>query len=350
MRFIRFALGADCGPDAAAPPEFLDFLRHWRRLALSTRQGDPFCCAPLWHLAFHEAFSPRRRIFFASAPGAAVIFAEKIFAPGLVALTPLEAHWFYGTPVLGPGGVDLLAACMDVFAREYAPHFPRILVGGLRTRGCLARRLLERFRRHFAFYRHSRAEQCAASLHGGVDGFLSRRSARQRAGLRGADRRAAREGVVFERERPSTVAGAAEIYRRMLDVELRSWKGIGRCGMAESPAKEFYGVMLRRLALTGEGRVIFARHDGRDVGFVFGGMAGRIYRGQQFSYDNEWRRASIGNLLQLKMIEWLCEEGAARYDMGPLLGPKMEYKRHWTEVSMPMETWIMELEAPGWFG
>ena len=38
--------------------------------------------------------------------------------------------------------------------------------------------------------------------------------------------------------------------------------------------------------------------------------------------------ASIGNLLQLEQVRWLCEEGVERYDMGPV----MDYKRSWMET------------------
>jgi CelD/BcsL family acetyltransferase involved in cellulose biosynthesis len=133
--------------------------------------------------------------------------------------------------------------------------------------------------------------------------------------------------VRFERCAPRSLAEADAAYLRMLRVERASWKGIGRCGMAEPPALDFYRRLLRRLACSAAGRVIFARCDERDVGFVLGGLAGDHYRGQQFSYAEDWRELSIGNLLQLEQIRWLCEEGVPHYDMGPW----MEYKDHWTE-------------------
>ena len=109
-------------------------------------------------------------------------------------------------------------------------------------------------------------------------------------------------------------------------------KGIGECGMAEPPARDFYRRLLRRLARGGNGRVVLARvgdgADARDIGFVFGGLADGVYRGQQFSFDDDWRRHSIGNLLQVEKLRWLTETGAERYDMGPV----MDYKRHWAEI------------------
>lgn len=147
-------------------------------------------------------------------------------------------------------------------------------------------------------------------------------------------RRADHYGIEFERNVPVTQIDAEETYKRMLAVEAVSWKGIQKCGMIEQPSNDYYACMLRRLAMSGRGRVIFAQHEGRDIGFIFGGMAGTVYRGQQFSYSDEWQAHSIGNLMQLQQIQWLCEEGATRCDMGPL----MDYKHHWTENRPKIET------------
>ena len=99
--------------------------------------------------------------------------------------------------------------------------------------------------------------------------------------------------------------------------------------------------MMARLATARAGRILFARHEDKDIGFIFGGMAGRIYRDQQFSYAEKWKRHSIGNLMQMEQIKWLCEEDARRYDMGPLVGPKMGYKSHWTEKRIKFQTWVL---------
>lgn len=127
----------------------------------------------------------------------------------------------------------------------------------------------------------------------------------------------------------------------MLAVEKQSWKGIGHCGMAEPPSSRFYSILLAALARTGDARVIFARHEDQDIGFIFGGMAGNIYRGQQFSFADSWRSFSIGNLLQQEKIRWLCEDGALRYDMGPISGPRMGYKSHWTESTVTLHTLLL---------
>ena len=334
-------------PECAAEsfPAFSELCVLWKRLAVTTEQADPFCCTPAWQLAFHQAFSPARRIFFKTASDACIIFAEKIFSPEKNYLTPNEARWVFGCPLLGNSALDLLAEALDSFAREYAPAFPDIVISGIRPESRGAHDLLCRFDRAFTFFHHSHSIQCAASLRGGLDGFLSRRSANHRAKLRKAARQAEECGISYERHSPASAEEAAQIYRRMLLVEKSSWKGIGQCGMAESPAKEFYDALIGRLAATTDARIIFARHEEKDIGFIFGGMAGAIYRGQQFSYDEAWKNWSIGNLLQLEKVTWLCEEDAERYDMGPIVGPRMSYKRHWTEKNMEIQTWLLRLNS-----
>lgn len=334
MRFTELSkLSQDTG---------LSLLADWRRAALSSNQAEPFCCSPAWQLSFHEAFAPDRCIFVQSCANSVLAFAEMAPSPDRVILTPVEASWLFGNPLLGKDAVNMLDEAMGYFARIYAPHFPRIVISGIRPDGVLAGRLFRTFGSRFAFYLYGESVQCSASLAGGVDGFLSRRSANHRHKLAKASRRAGELGLSFERLAPSSAKEASAVYERMIAVELASWKGIGRCGMAESPAREFYDAMLQRLAETRESRIIFARHENRDIGFIFGGMAGNIYRGQQFSYDEAWKIFSIGNLMQLETIAWLCEDGVKRYDMGPLSGSRMEYKAHWTERTATIQTWILE--------
>ncbi|MCL2124210.1 MAG: GNAT family N-acetyltransferase [Desulfovibrionaceae bacterium] len=236
----------------------------------------------------------------------------------------------------------MLAQAMAFLTKEYAPHFPKILISGIRPRGALARRLIQAFSDDFAIYVHSGGLQCAASLSGGIDGFLSRRSANFRSKLKKACKRATAKGIYFERVLPMSPEDASAIYVRMLAIEAASWKGIHACGMAESPAKEFYAAMMRRLSQRADARVIMASHEGKDIGFISGGLAGKIYRGQQFSYNDAWKAFSIGNIMQFEQLKWLCEEKVVRYDMGPLLGQAMGYKKHWTEKRYLFQCWRLE--------
>lgn len=189
----------------------------------------------------------------------------------------------------------------------------------------------------YEIYRIKTVNVCSASLDGGLDGFLSRRSRLLRRRLRQATRRARDAGVEYERSTPQSPAEAAAAFERMLGVERTSWKGLERRGMDDRYSRLFYSAMMRRLAVSSSGRVIFARAGERDVGFIFGGLAGTIYRGQQFSYADDWAPFSIGNLLQQEQIAWLAEDNVVTYDMGPL----MDYKHHWTETRIGMEVLLL---------
>ena len=322
----------------------------WQQAALHSGQADPFCCLPAWQLSFHEVFAPERRLLVwheaRHTSHSMLVLAEQVFATDSVLLTPIDTLWFFSSPLLGVHAVDMLARVTDELAARYAPFFPRIVLSGLQPGSLLPQRLLRTFSHSFDFFMHSEAIQCAASLEGGLDGFLSRRSANHRAKLSKGRRRAQQRGIEYERHIPVTEAEAQAVFERMLAVESKSWKGVGQCGMAEEPARSFYDVMLRRLAPARGARIMFATHEGQDVGFIFGGMAGDVYRGQQFSYDLEWKDAGIGNLMQLEQVAWLCEQGASRYDMGPLTGPRMGYKAHWTERRLPIQTWLMVKKQP----
>ena len=276
-----------------------------------------------------------------STEDSALVLAEAFLSSGQPLLTSLEAHWLFGCPLQGPDAIGLLAEALAVMSHSYG-HLPALLLGGIVPGSRRARELYACCESLFTIYLAGECIQGGASLEGGLDGFLSRRSANLRSKWRKSCRRAADRGVTFERSCPTDTAGADAVYTRMLAVERRSWKGVGHCGMTESPAREFYADMIRRLATRGTARVMFARHEDQDIGFIFGGMLGPCYRGQQFSYDAAWKDLSIGNLLQVEQIRWLCEEGAVRYDMGTASGEPMAYKMHWTEAHPTSQTWFLQ--------
>lgn len=316
------------------------FLTHWTKLAMVTHQADPFCCAPAWNLAFHQAINHGRQIFYAASSQSAIIFSESESDSGVPVLTPLEDSWLYGQPLLGMEAADLLSDAMPTLLERYDGKMPLFVISGIMEPSPFSARLFIRQSPAFQFYRHAKMRQCSASLLGGVDGWLSRRSANCRAKLKKARRKASELDVVFERARPGPNE-ARSVYKRMLAVERKSWKGLGHCGMAESPSAEFYWEMLAILAKSRTGLVIFASLNGEDIGFIFGGLLGPCYRGQQFSYSADYRQLSLGNILQFEKITWLSELGCMRYDMGPAVGPRMEYKNHWAELKQDFQTWIM---------
>lgn len=329
---------------ASATEDDKDFalcLGLWEQLAADTGQADPFSCSPAWQLAFHETSAADQRILFLEASESLALFSESWVADDKLRLTPLEHGWCFGSPVLGADADKALAAVIAATEEAYPAARVNIVLSGIQPQSALAARILRRFGVAFDFFRCNISVLCSASLAGGLDGYLSRRSANHRAKLRKAARKAAEDGVVFRRETPATQAELAELYARMALAESKSWKGIGRCGMTEKQSLKFYAALVQRMFANGGLRAIMAQRYGEDIGFVFGGLCGRTYRGQQFSYAATEKQLSLGNLLQLETLKWLCEEGVERYDMGPLTGPRMAYKRHWTEQSHEIQTWIM---------
>ncbi|MGD0281825.1 MAG: GNAT family N-acetyltransferase [Dissulfurispiraceae bacterium] len=256
-------------------------------------------------------------------------------------LEPIESNWCFGSPLLGSDAVELLAALLQ---EEHFCHVPPfVLLSGLIFGSPLFMNVLATFRKNFEIIQLEPSITRCASLSGNVDGYLSRRSAKFRRNIRHSTLQMADKDVVFERCLPVSIEQADEAYARMLAVEEASWKGIGQCGMTVQPSRDFYWLMLRRLSLSGKGRVIFAKNDNRDIGFIFGGITGQYYRGQQFSYAEDWSSYSIGSLLQLEKVRWMCEEGIARYD----LGQAIDYKVRWAELELQTENILLRPRKRG---
>jgi hypothetical protein len=311
---------------------------NWNQAAMLTPQVDPFCCRTEWQLSYHEAMAPHRKLLVREVPGSVVALADQQPWDSGRMFGPVESSWSYGCPLLGPDSIELFDDLLGQFEARADGLSPRFWISGLVPNGKLIRELIEKLGSRYKFWQGPSETLCNASLEGGVDGYLARRSATHRRGLSTQARRVAKRGLTFERHVPKDSAEATQIYSRMLAVETDSWKGIEQCGMTVEPARAYYDCMLRRLAASGTGRVMFARHGERDIGYIFGGLAGNVYRGQQFSYVQDWKSFSVGNLLQVELIKWLCEENILRYDMGPV----MDYKKHWTENNYPITTVVLQ--------
>jgi CelD/BcsL family acetyltransferase involved in cellulose biosynthesis len=305
------------------------------RLAKSYAPQDPLCSRSEWILSFHEAFNPDRTLHIRSTDHSMVAFASWEHEDYGTILEPLESHWLFSNPLLGAHSIELLRSLLNENPDGIGDAL--LVLSGLEMGTPLLNSVVKAFNRTHTI-RHLRSTIFrSASLAGGPDGFLSRRSPKFRNNLRRAIRLSRERGVQFEQARPMSMPEADRAFDRMLRIEEQSWKGIEKCGMAESPSKEFYRLLFRRLASGGLARAIFATADGKDVGFVMGGIDGTHYRGQQFSFVHDWGRESIGNLLQWEQIQSLCHEGIERYDMGSVL----EYKVRWTEIEIQTESIVL---------
>lgn len=315
-------------------------LTAWHTSCQLSELPDPCCSEPPWVLSYHRAHGNERRVLCMQEHGNMVLFAEQ--RDKETYLVPLESSWLYDRPLLGSDPLPLFFEALDCIEATFGPaNFPVIVLGGMAPHHPFSNELLVNLGHTFAFFLLHESIQCAASLDGGLDTFLANRSANFRQKLKKACGRAQKAGILFERQSPTNHEDAHTCYQRMLAVEQKSWKGQEHNGILHPHTTPFYDLLLTQLAIEGKARVIFAQKDGKDIGFIFGGLSNKIYRGQQFSYAMDCAAYSIGNILQFEQIKWLCDEGCVRYDMGPITGEKMAYKAHWTELRFPLQSWFL---------
>jgi len=287
----------------------------WDAAVAADPDVDPFCSRSEWFLSFHDAFHPGCEVLAAREGGA---FAALAASRGV--LEPLEAMWGFTAPMVGPGAGALLLESI----RSAGARGPLHLTG-LAPRSANTRELLRGLAPEWALAVHSAMVRFVAGLDG--DGFLARRSAKFRRNARAARRRACAAGIEFDHLAPEGAEAGAAVHARTLAVERRSWKAASGNGVDQGPMCAFYRALLPRVAGRGALRAVFARRGGEDVGYLYGGLAGPLFRGLQFSFDARLASLGLGNVLQLEAIDALTREGVALYD----LGGQSEYKARWGE-------------------
>lgn len=300
-----------------------------------TPEIDRFCSSSAWILAAAAALMPPRAP--ASYRGAAGYFAAMrgVHPAGFPYIEPVELAWGLASPLIGRDPEPLAEAVVAALAARR--DWQLTIVTGLTAAGpqrrALDRALPPRWERRSGTptVRH------VASLEGGVDGFLSRRSRELRKSLRKSQRAAAAAGVSFEVIRDVPASAAPALYARIQAVEAASWKAREGVGISSGPMRAFYEHMLPRLCARGQQRILFARAGDRDIGYILGAVFEGEYRGLQFSYDDERAALGIGSLLQYHQVVELCREGISRYD----LGTEMDYKRRWAEEVMETEMLVL---------
>lgn len=318
-----------------------EFLRHWRALAMRTEAADPVCCGSAWQLAWLDANEPDARLWWMSSQDSAAVFTLSMDIGRPFMLRPPESGWCFGSTLFGPDSPEMLLKMLAELESRGC-GIPALAMLAACIRGSREWLGLKRtFGRRAGFYPQDVFHNAVASLEGGVDGWLSRRSANFRQKLKKALKAGAAVGITFEPHQPLTEKEGEELYQRMLAVEQKSWKGQMGSGICERLSKKFYRCLLRRLIPDKNARVMFARHGEEDIGYIFGSTLEGIYRGQQFSFARDWQSFSVGNLMQYHVICELCEENFWRYDMGAADGPRMAYKSRWTDRRLAGELVFM---------
>ena len=300
----------------------------WDRLAAVSQSPDPQSCGPVWQLTSF-AHSDRRHlpIIFSQTETSQIAFCAEKSDQGWY-LSPLESHSQFGTPLLGPDSGELLIEALTELCGGSEICRMLIDVPGVCPESQLFRDLDTRTDIISILALDASA---AASLEGGVDGWLARRSANFRKKLRQARQQAKNEGVVFERAQPMGADAATALYERMLDVERRSWKGRLQGGLLEF--MEFYRDLLVFHARRGSATVVVAVKEDLDIGFCFGAQSHGVYRGQQTSYDSEFGHLSLGAQMHAETAEWLSDLGTQIQHFGPLQH-MTPYKRNFCEIEI----------------
>lgn len=298
---------------------------------LATPGIDHFCSSADWILPADSALMPAREpwLFRSDDGGGYLALSRGEHDAGWSYLQPLEAAWGLACPVVAADSVQLAAELVALLSGRQR-EWDLLFLSGLPQGTPIFRALVGNLSRRYVLRLGAPARRHQASLKGGVDGFLSRRTRNLRRTLRRAARRADRDGITIEPSHTTEIDRADPVYTRILDVESRSWKGHEGVGIDRGSMCDFYRLMNRRLVARGAQRLFFARHRGRDIGYILGGVLGDTYRGLQFSFDDDYRAYSLGALMQLRQIEELCAEGYATYD----LGTDIAYKERWGDHTL----------------
>lgn len=292
----------------------------WDAAVERTPGADPFCASTVWSfsaaMSFHDVQPP-----IVVGDGRAFCGmrrAESEQGPLLVGMDPI---WGFATPFVGPPAA---AATMLVERLRLEDDWRLAVVAGQREDSVLTAALARAVGERWTLYRGTAEQRLRIDLTEGVDAWFARRSSRFRQRLRRLERDADERGLeVID----LSAAPSDEVVDRLVAVEHRGWKGREGTGLASEDLADFYRQVCARLAARDQLRVLVARLDGTDVGYIVGGVRGETYRGLQLSYASHVSSLGLGHLLQSAQLRRLEVEGVQTYD----LGMDMEYKRRWAD-------------------
>lgn len=289
---------------------------------------DIFCSSSPWIISHKRAFHPQKPTIIHRFDGGFSVFRrQRLGSHGLVFL-PLEDSWCFASPIVGDRP-DQVVHELSRYLYLDEPHWDTLFLPGISEQSPLWLAAIQDFGAFARIFQGRATARRVADLSGGLDGFWANRSRKFRGNLRRDSREVAAVGPRFRYFRePMSRPRAGAFFQRLMRIEARGWKGRRGEGVNQGPMCDFYRRMLAVLGPRGQYRAVTVSIADREVGYILGGVLDSGYRGFQFSFDSDYSKLALGNLLQLHMIENLCAEGATRYD----LGMEADYKRHWGEL------------------
>ena len=298
---------------------------HFNGLVAKTPGIDHFCSSLPWLLSAREAFQGDLRPVLRSFRNGYLVLLETHHSQWGPLLLPLEASWCFACPLIGPDPRETVSRFFQ-FMTQPSSNWKTAFIPGMAKDSVQYREILHQFSPGFDLFHGPTVGRMRASLAGGLDGFLSRRSAKFRNNLRRAEKRCQGEHIEFRLNESCAQWSAA--FQLFMEIESRSWKGLSQQGVDVGPMRDFYFKLMARHAAQEQVRWVVAYRHEEPVGYLMGAVIGGIYRGFQFSFDHRFANLSLGNLMQLRMIERCCSEGLDWYD----LGSDIPYKRRWGET------------------
>jgi hypothetical protein len=301
----------------------------------NTPEVDVFCSMSSWVLPAQSIYAPGLQPFIWRSENAYCAFMLTALRPGVFCAIPLEVGWGLACPLIG-SDPDLTVGALAAALNKASLRPDYVWISGILENGGLHRALSKRFPGQFRLDPEHVCIRRVASLTGGVEGFLGRRSAKFRAELRRSERRLQATDLVIDYCRDGDTE---TLVRRMVAVEKDSWKGLSDQGVDHGLPLQFYREIIASLLEQGTFRGIFIRSASEDLSFAFGGVEGTLFRGLQLSYKQSHQRLSLGNMAQLSLIRHLVEEGITSYD----LGMDMPYKTRWAESTSITQTAMLAI-------
>jgi hypothetical protein len=293
------------------------------RAVAHTPAIDHFCSSSDWILPASAALMPEREPWIHRADGHYWAFMRGETSEGVRYLEPLENMWGLACPVLGPREEELIAG-LATLCEAPTSEWSIMALAGVTPGSDFFLGLVTEFADRFRLGLGPTTSRLLVDLQAGPEDFLQRRSKQFRRSMLRSQRDAHAAGISFV---DASELDPQILFQRIVEVEGRAWKGQSEVGIATGAMHDFYELMLPRLAARCAQRVLFAQDAGRDVAYILGGLLLGTYRGLQFSFDENYRKYGLGNLLQLEQIRRLCEESVQTYD----LGTHMDYKLRWSD-------------------